>query len=166
LRCASGSSRRLDCNEIAVEVNLQQRRGMIGWATRHLRHNPQNPAPPSPAQRQTRRSPAPGYLRPRNRPDTQDRIPCRRSSPSTKRFTPSSAIGWGRLTQLRFPHTLGHLRPSAAWSATGCSTSGAAIRPSCGKRVKPAQTGPSPRVRTRPLVTKIDLPRSPPSTIA
>ena len=27
---------------------------------------------------------------------------------------------------------------------------GAAIRPSCGKRVKPAQTGPSPRVRTRP----------------
>src|SRR6516162_2947576 len=43
---------------------------------------------------------------------------------------------------------------------------GAAIRPSSGKRVEPAQTGPSPRARSRPLVTKIDLPRSPPSTIA
>ena len=90
---------------------------------------------------------------PQNHPRLQ---PLRRQIPivgqaltASPRVPSSQAFGRRPSVRLHASTTRRHPKPFTR----------AAIRPSCGKRVKPAQTGPSPRVTTGPLVTKIDLPR-------
>ena len=74
LRWVSRSSRRLDWMRltIAVDVDLQKRRRMIGRADRSPpARRQQTPAPANPARRRTRRSPAPDCLQLRSRQETR-----------------------------------------------------------------------------------------------